>query len=65
MLIFYNLKKLILIVFQLLQCGPMEYGIPELLDSEHKCWTLVSGRWTLNARLCTMDFARWILDAGL
>ena len=51
---------------------PYSIGIPELLGSERKCWTLDSGRWildagpwTLDAGLWTLDFVRWTLDARL
>ena len=46
-------------------------GIPEFLDSGHKCWTLDSshwtldsGCWTLGAGLWMLDSGRWTLDAG-
>ena len=40
--------------------NPVYFGIPESLDSRRKCWTLGSGRWTLEA-----DHGRWTMDAGL
>ena len=40
-------------------------GIPELMDSEGKCWTPDSGRWTLDAGLWTLDSGHWTLDVGL
>ena len=40
-------------------------GIPELMDSEDKCWTPDSGRWTLDAGLWTLDSGHWTLDSGL
>ena len=39
-------------------------GIPELMDSECKCWTPDSGRWTLDAGLWTLDSGFWTLYAG-
>ena len=39
-------------------------GIREFLNSRRKCWTLDSGRWTLNPGLWTHDAGRWMLDVG-
>ena len=40
-------------------------GIPEFLESVHKCWTLDFGCWNLVFELWTLDSGLCMLDAAL